>query len=104
MNRNSRADPVVTATNSDSSFNIGISKNLYNKHSGHLVRGTLAGNTSFDRVGNLIVPHHIGSSTIMEASVAKPLAMPLGKSSALGKAVLHILRLHVTKLCCALLC
>lgn len=101
VKRSSRADPVVTAPDSDSSFDISTSKNLHNERPGRLVCGTLAGDTSFDRVGDLIIPHHIGGSTVVEASIAKPSAMPSGTSAALGKAALHILQLDVSRLICA---
>ena len=53
----------------------------------------------FDQVGDLIVPHQIGRSTVLEACIVKPSAMPLGTSMALGKAAIHILQLDVTRLC-----
>ena len=40
---NGKADPIVAATDSDSSFNIGTSNNILNKRPGRLVCGTLAG-------------------------------------------------------------
>ena len=99
VKRDGTADPIIVATDSDSSFNLGTADNIHNERPGRIVCGTLAGTTSFDRVGDFVIPHHIGGSTILETCVAKKSAMPSGTSVALGKAAIHSLQLDMTRLC-----
>ena len=77
VKRNGKADPIVAATDSDSSINIGTSDSVLNERPGRLVCETPAGNRTFDWVGDIIVPHNIGGSTLLEASTTKPSSTPL---------------------------
>lgn len=90
---------VVTATDSDSTLQLAIAKMLHNLCTVVPKNvDTLAGAMVIYQVGDMIVPHHICGSIIMQAACVKSDQLPLGTSATLGRAGLSATQLDTTRL------
>ena len=59
---------------------------------------TIAGTMAFTSVGDLMIPHHICGSTILEAVKVKDDQLPTGCNAMLGRAGINACQLDVTRL------
>jgi hypothetical protein len=88
---------IVAATDSDSTLQLSIAKLLHNIRT-VVPRNvdTLAGLMSIYSVGDMIIPHHICGSIIVQAACVKPEQLPSGTSATLGRAGLNATQLDTT--------
>ena len=90
---------IVAATDSDSSLQLSLPKLLHNIRTvvpRHV--DTLAGSMSIYSVGDMIIPHHICGSIILQAACVTAEQLPSGTSATLGRAGLNATQLDTTRL------
>ena len=90
---------IVVATDSDSTLQLSIAKLLHNIRT-VVPRNvdTLAGSMSIYSVGDMIIPHHICGSIILQAACVTSEQLPSGTSATLGRAGLNATQLDATRL------
>ena len=89
----------VIAIDSDSSVQLAAGEFLQNiRMIEPNTLATISGTMAFTSVGDLMIPHHICGSTIVEAVKVKPDQLPTGCNAMLGRAGINACQLDVTRL------
>ena len=89
----------VFAIDSDSSVQLATSELLQNIR---MIKpnavATIAGTLAFTSVGDIMIPHHISGSIIVEAIEVKPNQLPTGCNAMLGRAGINACQIDVTRI------
>ena len=94
--------PRVTAVDLGSSLTLAVEQLLYNLRDKDLglVLG-FAGSVTLNRVGDLIIPHPIAGSSILESACVKPSMLPSGTCVSIGRGGANVLNLKTDDLASA---
>ena len=94
--------PRATAVDLGSSLTLAVEQLLYNLRDKDLglVLG-FAGSLTLNRVGDLIIPHPIAGSSILESACVKPSMLPSGTCVSIGRGGANVLNLKTDELASA---